>query len=151
VRSDWTWDKALPKIVHDKRYRALSTLGERKQAFNSYREEAAEAEEVCVVVSHDVVLFIDFSMQNEREEALQRIRNGFKEMLAECKELTPSMHFTDAAKLLSTDEVSRFVSSPVSSPVFDRFRNCIYDHSCHQFRPCFLKMCIALWGRRGIA
>ncbi|WVY96737.1 hypothetical protein V8G54_028888 [Vigna mungo] len=34
VGSDWTWDRAMRLIINDKRYGALKTLGERKQAFN---------------------------------------------------------------------------------------------------------------------
>ncbi|KAJ1402839.1 FF domain [Sesbania bispinosa] len=34
VGSDWTWDRAMRLIINDKRYAALKTLGERKQAFN---------------------------------------------------------------------------------------------------------------------
>jgi len=34
VESDWTWDQTMRVIINDKRYGALKTLGERKQAFN---------------------------------------------------------------------------------------------------------------------
>jgi pre-mRNA-processing factor 40 len=34
VGSDWTWEQAMREIINDKRYGALRTLGERKQAFN---------------------------------------------------------------------------------------------------------------------
>jgi hypothetical protein len=31
---DWTWEQSMKKIINDKRYGALKTLGEKKQAFN---------------------------------------------------------------------------------------------------------------------
>ncbi|RYR37342.1 hypothetical protein Ahy_A09g042244 isoform B [Arachis hypogaea] len=39
VGSDWTWDRTMRLIVNDKRYGALKSLGEKKQAFN---EESTE-------------------------------------------------------------------------------------------------------------
>uniref|UniRef100_A0A803MC30 Pre-mRNA-processing protein 40A n=1 Tax=Chenopodium quinoa TaxID=63459 RepID=A0A803MC30_CHEQI len=39
VESDWTWEQAMRLIINDKRYAALRSLGERKQAFN---EECSE-------------------------------------------------------------------------------------------------------------
>ncbi|GAU14967.1 hypothetical protein TSUD_47620 [Trifolium subterraneum] len=39
VGSDWNWDRAMRLIINDKRYGALKSLGERKQAFN---EESTE-------------------------------------------------------------------------------------------------------------
>uniref|UniRef100_A0A0E0C357 Pre-mRNA-processing protein 40A n=1 Tax=Oryza meridionalis TaxID=40149 RepID=A0A0E0C357_9ORYZ len=39
VESDWTWDQAMRVIINDKRYGALKTLGERKQAFNEESKE----------------------------------------------------------------------------------------------------------------
>lgn len=108
--------------MHDKRYHALSTLNDRKQAFASYREEAAEVEE------------------NEREAKLERIRTDFNEMLSACKELSPAMRFTDAAKLLSTDEVKKATAFllPISfsilpSPSFHSF----YDQNhLHLYPEC---------------
>lgn len=31
---DWTWEQAMKKIINDKRYGALKTIGEKKQTFN---------------------------------------------------------------------------------------------------------------------
>ncbi|KAJ0024473.1 hypothetical protein Pint_08612 [Pistacia integerrima] len=47
VHSDWTWEQAMREIINDKRYGALKTLGERKQAFNEYlgQRKKLEAEE----------------------------------------------------------------------------------------------------------
>ncbi|PKA60788.1 Pre-mRNA-processing protein 40A [Apostasia shenzhenica] len=47
VESDWTWEQAMRVIINDKRYGALKTLGERKQAFNEYlgQRKKHEAEE----------------------------------------------------------------------------------------------------------
>ncbi|KAK6116019.1 hypothetical protein DH2020_008288 [Rehmannia glutinosa] len=39
VMADWTWDQAMRVIINDKRYGALKTLGERKQAFNEEKVE----------------------------------------------------------------------------------------------------------------
>ncbi|KAK1272020.1 Pre-mRNA-processing protein 40A [Acorus gramineus] len=47
VESDWNWEQAMRVIINDKRYGALRTLGERKQAFNEYlgQRKKQEAEE----------------------------------------------------------------------------------------------------------
>jgi hypothetical protein len=34
---DWTWEQSMKKIINDKRYGALKTLGEKKQAFNEVK------------------------------------------------------------------------------------------------------------------
>ncbi|KAG0502112.1 hypothetical protein HPP92_002184 [Vanilla planifolia] len=47
VESDWSWEQTMRIIINDKRYGALKTLGERKQAFNEYlgQRKKQEAEE----------------------------------------------------------------------------------------------------------
>ncbi|KAJ4848786.1 hypothetical protein Tsubulata_025770 [Turnera subulata] len=39
IPSDWTWEQAMREINNDKRYGALKTPGERKQAFNEESKE----------------------------------------------------------------------------------------------------------------
>ncbi|KAF9619232.1 hypothetical protein IFM89_005786, partial [Coptis chinensis] len=47
VEPNWSWEQAMRVIVNDKRYAALRTLGEKKQAFNEYlgQRKKQEAEE----------------------------------------------------------------------------------------------------------
>ncbi|KAG6409219.1 hypothetical protein SASPL_132253 [Salvia splendens] len=47
VEANWTWDQAMRVIINDKRYGALKTLGEKKQAFNEYlmQRKKIEAED----------------------------------------------------------------------------------------------------------
>jgi len=44
VQHHWKWDAVMRTIVHDNRYRALSTLPERKQAFSKWAEGQVERE-----------------------------------------------------------------------------------------------------------
>ncbi|PHU01802.1 hypothetical protein BC332_31589 [Capsicum chinense] len=47
IGSDCTWDQAMRAVINDRRYGALKSLGERKQAFNEYlnQKKKLEAEE----------------------------------------------------------------------------------------------------------
>jgi len=67
VPSTATWEQALPKIVHDKRYRALTRLNERKDAFKEWCVKHAE-----------------FERTEAKRLALDKRRN-FEELLAEHK------------------------------------------------------------------
>ncbi|CAN8258741.1 unnamed protein product [Cochlearia groenlandica] len=104
VGSDWTWEQAMREIINDKRYGALRTLGERKQAFNEYLHQirrAAEEEK--------------FNRQKKRYE-------DFKIMLEECVELTPSTRWSKAVAMLEDDERFKVVEREK-----DR-RNIFEDH-----------------------
>jgi pre-mRNA-processing factor 40 len=72
VGSDWTWEQAMREIINDKRYGALRTLGERKQAFNEFLLQTKRAAE------------------EERLARQKKLYEDFKRMLEECVELTPS-------------------------------------------------------------
>ncbi|XP_074564477.1 uncharacterized protein LOC141821011 [Curcuma longa] len=70
VESDWTWEQAMRIIINDKRYSALKTLGERKQAFNEYLGQRKKQE------------------AEDRRIKQKKAREDFTRMLEECKELT---------------------------------------------------------------
>ncbi|CAH2053286.1 unnamed protein product [Thlaspi arvense] len=104
VGSDWTWEQAMREIINDKRYGALRTLGERKQAFNEFlaqMKRAAEEEKV--------------GRQKKRYE-------DFRRMLEECVELTPSTRWSKAVAMLEHDERFKVVEREK-----DR-RNIFEDH-----------------------
>ncbi|CAK7330229.1 unnamed protein product [Dovyalis caffra] len=86
IGSEWTWDQAMRVIINDKRYGALKTLGERKQAFNEFlgQKKKQEAE--------------------ERRIKQKKAREEFKNMLEESKELTASMRWSKAVTLFENDE-----------------------------------------------
>ncbi|XP_038715339.1 pre-mRNA-processing protein 40A isoform X2 [Tripterygium wilfordii] len=86
VQSDWNWEQTMREIINDKRYAALKTLGERKQAFNEYlgQKKKMEAE--------------------ERRMRQKKAREEFTKMLEECKELTSSMKWSKAVSLFENDE-----------------------------------------------
>lgn len=44
VSSKFTWDQAMKAILHDPRYKALPKLSEKKQAFNTYKNQRAKEE-----------------------------------------------------------------------------------------------------------
>ncbi|KAL2574705.1 hypothetical protein AAZV13_17G202500 [Glycine max] len=86
VQSDWTWEQAMREIINDKRYNALKTLGERKQAFNEYLGQRKKLE------------------AEERRMKQKRAREEFTKMLEECKELTSSMRWSKAISMFENDE-----------------------------------------------
>jgi len=72
-------------IINDKRYGALKTLGERKQAFNEYLAQRKKQE-------------------TEEKRVKQKIaREQFLVMLEECKELTSTMRWSKAIGMFEED------------------------------------------------
>uniref|UniRef100_A0A1D1XH56 Pre-mRNA-processing factor 40 A n=1 Tax=Anthurium amnicola TaxID=1678845 RepID=A0A1D1XH56_9ARAE len=86
VESDWTWDQAMKAIINDKRYSALKTLGERKQAFNEYLGQRKKQE------------------VEERRIKQKKAREDFTKMLEECKELMSSTRWSKAVNMFEDDE-----------------------------------------------
>ncbi|KAG0477800.1 hypothetical protein HPP92_012519 [Vanilla planifolia] len=86
VESDWTWDQTMRVIINDKRYAALKTLGERKQAFNEYLGQRKKQE------------------AEERRNRQKKAREDFMKMLEECKDLTASTKWSKAITLFENDE-----------------------------------------------
>ncbi|GMJ03491.1 pre-mRNA-processing protein 40A [Hibiscus trionum] len=86
VVSDWTWDQAMRVIINDKRYGALRTLGERKQAFNEFLGQKKK---------HDA---------EERRIKQKKARDEYKKMLEECSELTSSTRWSKAITMFEDDE-----------------------------------------------
>ncbi|XP_059647909.1 pre-mRNA-processing protein 40A-like isoform X2 [Cornus florida] len=91
IGSDWSWDQAMRVIINDKRYSALRSLGERKQAFNEFLGEKKK---------QDV---------EERRAKQKKAREDFKKMLEESKELTSSTRWSKAIALFEDDERFRAV------------------------------------------
>ncbi|KAG6793070.1 hypothetical protein POTOM_002254 [Populus tomentosa] len=86
VGSEWTWDQVMRVIINDKRYGALKTLGERKQAFNEFLGQKRKQE------------------AEERRIKQKKAREEFKNMLEESKELTASIRLSKAVTLFENDE-----------------------------------------------
>ncbi|KAG9451749.1 hypothetical protein H6P81_004653 [Aristolochia fimbriata] len=86
VESDWTWEQAMRVIINDKRYGALKTLGERKQAFNEYLGQRKKLE------------------IEERRNKQKKAREDFTKMLEECKELTSTTRWSKAVTMFEADE-----------------------------------------------
>lgn len=86
VQSDWTWEQTMREIINDKRYNALKTLGERKQAFNEYLGQRKKLE------------------AEERRMRQKKAREEFSKMLEECKELTSSTRWSKAVTMFENDE-----------------------------------------------
>ncbi|KAF9675781.1 hypothetical protein SADUNF_Sadunf09G0068500 [Salix dunnii] len=86
VGSEWTWDQAMRVTINDKRYGALKTLGERKQAFNEFLGQKRKQE------------------AEERRAKQKKARGEFKKMLEESKELAASMRWSKVATLFENDE-----------------------------------------------
>ncbi|KAI3673052.1 hypothetical protein L6452_39162 [Arctium lappa] len=86
IASDWTWDQAMRIIINDRRYSALRTLSERKQAFNEFlgQKKKQEAE--------------------ERRNKQKKAREEFKKMLDDSKEITSSTKWSKAIAIFEDDD-----------------------------------------------
>ncbi|GER36382.1 pre-mRNA-processing protein 40A, partial [Striga asiatica] len=86
VASDWNWDQAMKVIINDRRYGALRTLGERKQAFNEFvgQKKKQDAE--------------------EKRARNKKSREDFMTMLQESMELTSSTRWSKAVTMFENDE-----------------------------------------------
>ncbi|KAK4801889.1 hypothetical protein SAY86_000092 [Trapa natans] len=91
VQSDWTWEHAMREIINDRRYGALKTLGERKQAFHEYLGQRKKLE------------------AEERRLRQKKAREEFRKMLEECKELTSSIKWSKAVTIFENDERFKIV------------------------------------------
>lgn len=94
VESDWTWDQTMRVIINDKRYGALKTLGERKQAFNEYLNQRKKFE------------------AEEKRIKQRKARDDFLAMLEESKELTSSTRWSKAILMFEDDERFKAVERP---------------------------------------
>ncbi|GMH13579.1 hypothetical protein Nepgr_015420 [Nepenthes gracilis] len=86
VESDWTWEQAMRVIINDKRYGALRTLGERKQAFNEYLSQRKKQE------------------AEERRTKHKKAREEFRKMLEECDVLTSATKWSKIVSMFGDDE-----------------------------------------------
>ncbi|KAJ8773273.1 hypothetical protein K2173_028450 [Erythroxylum novogranatense] len=107
IRSDWTWEQTMREVINDKRYGALKTIGERKQAFNEYLGQRKKIE------------------AEERRMRQKKAREEFSKMLEESTELTSSMKWSKAVSLFENDE--RFKSVEKARDREDLFDNYIVE------------------------
>ncbi|KAK4341997.1 hypothetical protein RND71_037813 [Anisodus tanguticus] len=107
VESDWTWEQTMRVIINDKRYGALKTLGERKQAFNEYLMQRKKQE------------------AEERRLRQRKAKEEFTKMLEESKELTSSTRWSKAVTMFEDDE--RFKAVEREADREDLFRNYLVD------------------------
>ncbi|KAF3434517.1 hypothetical protein FNV43_RR21602 [Rhamnella rubrinervis] len=109
IGSEWTWDRAMRVIINDKRYGALKSLGDRKQAFNEFlgQRKKQEAEDRRI------------KQKNAREE--------FKKMLEESTELTSSMRWSKAESLFENDGRFKAVER-------DRERRDLFENHVEELR-----------------
>ncbi|GAA0154324.1 hypothetical protein LIER_12340 [Lithospermum erythrorhizon] len=107
VESDWTWEQAMRVIINDRRYGALRTLGERKQAFNEYLMQRKKLE------------------AEERRIRQRTAKEEFIKMLEESKELTSSTRWRQAITMFGDDERFKAVEREVDRE--DLFRSYLND------------------------
>lgn len=107
VKADWNWEQAMRVIINDKRYGALKSHGERKQAFNEYLMQRKKFE------------------VEEKRLRQRKAKEEFTKMLEESKELTSSMRWSKAMALFEDDERYKAVERP--SDREDLFQNFLVD------------------------
>ncbi|KAM3289082.1 pre-mRNA-processing protein 40A [Capsicum chacoense] len=86
IGSDCTWDQAMRAVINDRRYGALKSLGERKQAFNEYLSQKKKLE------------------AEERRVKQKKAWEDFRIMLEDCKEMSPSSRWSKAISIFEHDE-----------------------------------------------
>nr|XP_043607467.1 pre-mRNA-processing protein 40A-like [Erigeron canadensis] len=94
VASDWTWEQAMRLIINDRRYVALRSLGERKQAFTEYVGQKKKQE------------------SEERRNKQKKAREEFKKMLEDSKEITSSTKWSKAIAIFEDDDRFKAVERP---------------------------------------
>ncbi|KAL1534229.1 pre-mRNA-processing protein 40A-like [Salvia divinorum] len=107
VEADWTWDQAMRVIINDKRYGALKTLGEKKQAFNEYLMQRKKIE------------------AEERRLRQRKAKEEFTKMLEESEELMSSTRWSKAVTMFEDDK--RFKAVDLEVDREDLFRNYLVD------------------------
>ncbi|GFY85969.1 pre-mRNA-processing protein 40A [Actinidia rufa] len=107
VESNWTWEQAMRVIINDKRYGALKTLGERKQAFNEYLGQRKKLE------------------AEERRVRMKKAREEFTKMLEDCEELTSSTRWSKAISMFEEDERFKGIERPAERE--DLFKTYLVD------------------------
>ncbi|KAH7686813.1 Spliceosomal protein FBP11/Splicing factor PRP40 protein [Dioscorea alata] len=107
IKSDWTWEQAMRVIINDKRYSALKTLAERKQAFSEFLSQKIKQE------------------AEERRIKHKKAREEFTRMLEECKELTSSTRWSKAITMFEDDV--RFTAIERARDREDLFESYIAD------------------------
>lgn len=107
VGSDWTWDQAMRVIINDKRYGALRTLGERKQAFNEFLAQKKKQE------------------AEDRRNKQKMARDEYRRMLEESTELTSSTKWSKVQTMFEDDE--RFEAIEREKDRKDMFENYIEE------------------------
>ncbi|KAF7140414.1 hypothetical protein RHSIM_Rhsim06G0064500 [Rhododendron simsii] len=107
VESTWTWEQTMRVIINDKRYGALKTLGERKQAFNEYLGQRKKLE------------------AEERRLRMKKAREEFAKMLEECDELTSNTRWSKAISMFEEDERFKALDRPAERE--DLFKSYLVD------------------------
>ncbi|PHU09950.1 hypothetical protein BC332_21810 [Capsicum chinense] len=82
IGSDCMWNQAMRAVINDRRYGALKSLCEQKQAFNEYLSQKRKLE------------------AEERRVKQKKAREDFRD----CKELSPSSRWSKAISIFEHDE-----------------------------------------------
>jgi pre-mRNA-processing factor 40 len=86
ILCDYTWEATMQRVIDDPRYKALSNLSERKEAFNEYVEKRRKEEE------------------KQRREHEKKIRDDFCMMLQQHKEVDSKSSYKRIYKQFENDE-----------------------------------------------
>jgi len=85
IKSTMKWQDALPLIVNDQRYRALSSLEQRTSAFQQYISQAYRDE------------------QEERTKECELLQSGYRELLNTHLENKPDIRYREILSLIEED------------------------------------------------
>jgi len=101
VTATWTWDMTMRVIIHDDRYKALKTLGERKQALSEFQAEKRKQE------------------REEKRKRDNKTRENMVQMFRECEHLTPRMPWRKAIAYFEGDLRLQALPEREREPLYD--------------------------------
>merc|ERR1712129_82105 len=103
VKSTMKWEEALKLISEDRRFMALTTAGQRKQAFAEWCSMAKKKE------------------KEEEREKKKRSKDVFLEHLAEWKDLKPSSRYRDMAEKYFDQDWFKIIDEEERDDLFQDF------------------------------
>lgn len=103
VKSAMKWEEALKLIQDDRRFYALSTAGERKQAFAEFATQSLKRQ------------------KEEEREKRKRAKDEMMECLQEWKEVTPTTRYRDCAEAFYEKDFWKLIEEGERDELFQDF------------------------------
>merc|ERR1712187_284188 len=103
VKAAMKWDEAMKLVCEDRRFTALASAGERKQAFAEFVNKQKKAE------------------KDEEREKKKRAKDDLVNLLADWADLTPTSRYRDFAEAFYEDPIFKMVEEDDRDELFQDF------------------------------